>query len=360
MTNDKAPQPAQAGKTAAATHSGLSLTPHPIADIICAWANGFRVEFRYRHHNPGNPEEIYLSDKVWHLCGKGYSAWSGVNEHRIHADDLAAWEASKSPVQHKAAPQSEAQPKGADADAAFVAFVSERTGSLFSPGAQSSTFYRDLFKAGAAWQAAQPFLPAQAVPMQGTPMRAEYVKVARVFALAYGLHDDAPTYLPRTPDESDTFEPHAWVIGAMMQAFGEGWADGHAAGIAVMKAAPRPESQPVGKMTAQRAKFFLERFKHEEKMLGPNEHAGLDYAIACLEREQYATVQPEAQPTLSDDDIDWPDVEGAAHSCVQEALAFGLGYDVIYRHMLSVMFKTAGACRAAIATKSAQAEQGGK
>lgn len=71
------------------------LNPHPIADIICAWANGFRVEFRYRHHNPGNPEEIYLSDERWHLCGKAYSAWSGINEHRIHADDLAAWQAFK-------------------------------------------------------------------------------------------------------------------------------------------------------------------------------------------------------------------------------------------------------------------------
>lgn len=71
--------------------------PHPIADIICAWANGFRVEFRYRHHNPGIPEVTYLSDERWHLCGKGYSAWSSINEHRIHADDLAAWEAFKRP-----------------------------------------------------------------------------------------------------------------------------------------------------------------------------------------------------------------------------------------------------------------------
>lgn len=79
------------------------LDPHPIADIICAWANGFRVEFRYRHHNPGIPELIYLSDERWHICGRAYSAWSGINEHRIHADDLAAWEAfkraSNAPVQ---------------------------------------------------------------------------------------------------------------------------------------------------------------------------------------------------------------------------------------------------------------------
>jgi hypothetical protein len=61
-----------------------------------------------------------------------------------------------------AAPQ--AQPKGtaADADAAFTAFVSERTGSLFSPGAQSSKFYREIFCAGAAWQASQAPAPAPA------------------------------------------------------------------------------------------------------------------------------------------------------------------------------------------------------
>lgn len=35
-------------------------------------------------------------------------------------------------------------------------------------------------------------------------------------------------------------------------------------------------------MTADRAIFFLERFKSEEKMLGPNEQAALDFAIAKL------------------------------------------------------------------------------
>ena len=74
---------------------------HPIADIICAWANGFRVEFRYRHRNPGNPEKSYLSDERWHICGKEYSAWSSVNEHRIYADDLPAWEAAKPEAQHR-------------------------------------------------------------------------------------------------------------------------------------------------------------------------------------------------------------------------------------------------------------------
>ena len=79
-------------------------------------------------------------------------------------------------------------------------------------------------------------LPRQA-KLTGTPPRAEYVKAARAYALAYGLRDDSPAYLPRTQAEADAFEPHAWVIGAMMQAFGDGWADGHAAGIEFMKEA---------------------------------------------------------------------------------------------------------------------------
>ncbi len=70
-------------------------TPHPSADLICAWANGFRVEFRYVFQAPGNPEKLYMPDTKWHLCGKHYSAFSGINEHRIHADDLAAWESFK-------------------------------------------------------------------------------------------------------------------------------------------------------------------------------------------------------------------------------------------------------------------------
>jgi len=54
-------------------------------------------------------------------------------------------------------------------------------------------------------------------------------------------------------------------------------------------------------------------------------------------------------PPLDDENIEWPDVESMAHECVQEALCFGLNYDVIHRHMLSVMFRTAGSCRRALA-----------
>jgi len=95
----------------------------------------------------------------------------------------------------------------------------------------------------------------------------------------------------------------------LISAYGDARADGVLAGdalAAVIKAlrkwgagmsqaAAQTEPAPVGKMTAQRAKFFLMRFKHEEKLLGPNEQAGLDYAIAALEREQYGQSNPPAQ-----------------------------------------------------------------
>jgi hypothetical protein len=35
-------------------------------------------------------------------------------------------------------------------------------------------------------------------------------------------------------------------------------------------------------MTADRAIYFLKRFKSEEKMLGPNEQKALDFAIEAL------------------------------------------------------------------------------
>lgn len=48
-----------------------------------------------------------------------------------------------------------------------------------------------------------------------------------------------------------------------------------------------------GKMTHQRAKFFMQRFMAEEKLLGPNEQAALAHVITLLEREQYASPQPQ-------------------------------------------------------------------
>jgi len=62
-----------------------------------------------------------------------------------------------------------------------------------------------------------------------SPTRDEFVKAARTYALAYGRHDDAPGYLPRTVEGADSFEPHAWVVGAMMQAWWDGLAEGRSA-----------------------------------------------------------------------------------------------------------------------------------
>ena len=50
--------------------------------------------------------------------------------------------------------------------------------------------------------------------------------------------------------------------------------------------AEQEQGEPVGKMTASRAEMFMTRFKHEEKMLGPNEQAALDYVIAMLVAKQ--------------------------------------------------------------------------
>jgi len=47
----------------------------------------------------------------------------------------------------------------------------------------------------------------------------------------------------------------------------------------------QPVQEPVTKMTAHRAIYFMERFKREEKLLGPNEQAALDFVISMLEKQ---------------------------------------------------------------------------
>lgn len=58
------------------------------------------------------------------------------------------------------------------------------------------------------------------------PMRADYERVARVYAEAYGKHEGAPAYLPRTAQAVADFKPDAWVVAAMMQTYHDGLADG--------------------------------------------------------------------------------------------------------------------------------------
>lgn len=71
---------------------------------------------------------------------------------------------------------------------------------------------------------------------------------------------------------------------------------------AMLAAAPKPPAeQPkidahelVGlkPMTGERAAYFMHRFKREEKLLGPNEQAAVDYVIAMLEQPSAPSLPP--------------------------------------------------------------------
>ena len=68
----------------------------------------------------------------------------------------------------------------------------------------------------------------------------------------------------------------------------QGWKE-HIAAITALRAAlvqqVEPAQELVAKMTAGRAVYFMERFKREEKLLGPNEQAALDFVISMLEQQ---------------------------------------------------------------------------
>ncbi|MDT7835007.1 hypothetical protein [Aquabacterium sp. OR-4] len=88
-----------------------------------------------------------------------------------------------------------------------------------------------------------------ALPHGAPPAREDYVRAAKIIALAYGRHDDAPAYLPRTENEAACFEPHPWVVLAMMQAYADGRAsaDGRMAAVPDLLACVR---DLVGQITA--------------------------------------------------------------------------------------------------------------
>lgn len=66
----------------------------------------------------------------------------------------------------------------------------------------------------------------------------------------------------------------------------------HRRACAALNAAKAASEQPegwnpaTGPMTTDRAAYFMRRFKKEEKLLGPNEQAAVDYVIAMLEQPQ--------------------------------------------------------------------------
>ena len=70
---------------------------------------------------------------------------------------------------------------------------------------------------------------------------------------------------------------------------------------AAPKAAPGEPTPELQRMTASRAAFFMERFLREEKLLGPNERAAVQFALNMLE----AAPQQEAQePTEIPEEIE--------------------------------------------------------
>lgn len=83
--------------------------------------------------------------------------------------------------------------------------------------------------------------------------------------------------------------------------------------------APTPapaQQEPAKPMDAHRAAYFMRRFLHEEKMLGPNEHAALQFTIAALEALESAQhqepPQQERKPMTEDALVDG--FCGARHS----------------------------------------------
>ena len=61
------------------------------------------------------------------------------------------------------------------------------------------------------------------------------------------------------------------------------------------------------RMTPSRAAYFMERFKREEKLLGPNEQAALTYVIDMLEKAT-AIQQAEAQQPATGEPVGWRNV----------------------------------------------------
>ncbi len=73
-------------------------------------------------------------------------------------------------------------------------------------------------------------------------------------------------------------------------------------------------------MTAERAIYFLERFKREEKLLGPNEQLALDFAIAALTPEPVGAVK--VNDHLFDDEAPMADGGEERMTAAEDVLAW--------------------------------------
>ena len=97
-----------------------------------------------------------------------------------------------------------------------------------------------------------------------------------------------------------------WEGGPMPEPWGDRWLkyEGEAKRLIALvrkhtaAASPAPDAQTPAQalkpMTAGRAEFFMERFKREEKLLGPNEQAAVDFVIAMLQAAQQEAAAPPA------------------------------------------------------------------
>lgn len=136
-------------------------------------------------------------------------------------------------------------PEG-DAVIAGVGDVDQRV-SVAAPGAQEVA--AGLIDLGLHSPEHDLKTAVSALPHGAPPARDDYVRAAQIIALAYGRQADAPAYLPRTDSEAARFEPHAWVLLAMMQAYADGKAvaDGRIAAVPELLACVR---DLVGQITA--------------------------------------------------------------------------------------------------------------
>ena len=92
-----------------------------------------------------------------------------------------------------------------------------------------------------------------------------------------------------------------------------------------------PSDKPV---TPERALYFMERFKREEKLLGPHEQAAVDFVIGLLSAAPTQPAQAE-QPTIRIAPAHWPmasSLEGAAHDVAKSLNECG-GNNLDLRHV---------------------------
>lgn len=119
-----------------------------------------------------------------------------------------------------------------------------------------------------------------------------------------------------TPPQQPIAPPEGYALISVDALKAWGKYDEVKAACCYPNAAPaQVEPEPVVcEMTAERAAYFMRRFRHEEKLLGPNEQAALDFVIATL-------AAPPQRPWqwLTDEDIE---AAFMANTCCDDLVVF--------------------------------------